>query len=410
MRARGTRYQTGSTPSMSSLRRLAATPSTTGGVKLDAFLEGVMEDGAVEDGTVAHDSTQAAAIWHLREPVSPSTPTHTFTQPCSLCLLSHPTSQQHPLHAPLFRPIPPSPHPVLHVCGEQGVANALQRAGAVYKYDLWVPVSQLYTLTMPSPPHHPPFPCCPPPPPSGSGRGAAEGWAEYKYDLWVRVSQLYGPTISPHSLFPPPVYAGVAEALQRAGAVYKYDLSVPVSQLYALVDEMRSRLEGSAAQVVGYGHLGDGNLHLNISAPTYDDKSSNSSSAENAVPARPFHAPKSVAMSHVLDPLLHASPHSLRSFPSHLHCACVLSCVLSRVRAGMATTLPEQLLERIEPFVYEWVAGRQGSVSAEHGLGLMKANAIHYSKDPQAVAVMKRVKALFDPNGILNPYKLLPSS
>ncbi|CAI5946499.1 unnamed protein product [Closterium sp. NIES-64] len=183
--------------------------------KLDAFLEGVMEAGAVEDGTVAHDSTQAAAIWHLRE--------------------------------------------------------------------------------------------------------------------------------------------GVAEALQRAGAVYKYDLSVPVSQLYGLVDEMRSRLEGSAAQVVGYGHLGDGNLHLNISAPTYDDK----------------------------------------------------------------------LLERIEPFVYEWVAGRQGSVSAEHGLGLMKANAIHYSKDPQAplalthrvcrvhgmqVAVMKRVKALFDPNGILNPYKLLPSS
>ena len=51
-----------------------------------------------------------------------------------------------------------------------------------------------------------------------------------------------------------------------------------------------------------------------------------------------------------------------------------------------------------------------GSVSAEHGLGLMKAEAIHYTKSPQAVAIMAALKRAFDPNLILNPYKLLPAA
>ena len=50
----------------------------------------------------------------------------------------------------------------------------------------------------------------------------------------------------------------------------------------------------------------------------------------------------------------------------------------------------------------------RGSVSAEHGLGLMKAGCIGYSKPPAAVAVMRAVKAALDPNGIMNPYKVLP--
>ena len=40
--------------------------------------------------------------------------------------------------------------------------------------------------------------------------------------------------------------------------------------MYAMVDVMRTRLAGTSAQVVGYGHLGDGNLHLNVWTPTYD--------------------------------------------------------------------------------------------------------------------------------------------
>ena len=50
----------------------------------------------------------------------------------------------------------------------------------------------------------------------------------------------------------------------------------------------------------------------------------------------------------------------------------------------------------------------RGSVSAEHGLGLMKCHQIGYSKPPVAVAVMRQIKAALDPRGILNPYKVLP--
>ncbi|XP_024525636.1 D-2-hydroxyglutarate dehydrogenase, mitochondrial [Selaginella moellendorffii] len=129
---------------------------------------------------------------------------------------------------------------------------------------------------------------------------------------------------------------GIAEALGKAGAVYKYDLSIPIKDLYNLVEILRERL-GGLATVVAYGHLGDGNLHLNISAPDYDEK----------------------------------------------------------------------LIAKIEPFVYEWTAAHKGSVSAEHGLGFMKAHAIHYSRSPETVELMRKMKAMLDPNGILNPYKVI---
>ena len=50
-----------------------------------------------------------------------------------------------------------------------------------------------------------------------------------------------------------------------------------------------------------------------------------------------------------------------------------------------------------------------GSVSAEHGLGQLKREAIHYSKRPAVVEQMVRIKRLFDPNGIMNPGKMFPS-
>ncbi|XP_039157933.1 D-2-hydroxyglutarate dehydrogenase, mitochondrial isoform X3 [Eucalyptus grandis] len=132
---------------------------------------------------------------------------------------------------------------------------------------------------------------------------------------------------------------GIAEALMKAGAVYKYDLSIPVEKIYDIVEELRNKL-GHLARVVGFGHLGDGNLHLNISCPQYDDA----------------------------------------------------------------------VLAQIEPFVYEWTSKHGGSISAEHGLGLMKADKIFYSKSPAAVQLMASVKNLLDPNHILNPYKVLPHS
>ncbi|NWT72727.1 D2HDH protein, partial [Prunella himalayana] len=61
----------------------------------------------------------------------------------------------------------------------------------------------------------------------------------------------------------------ITEALTHEGCVYKYDISLPVGRLYDLVTDMRARLGQSAKNVVGYGHLGDGNLHLNITAESY---------------------------------------------------------------------------------------------------------------------------------------------
>uniref|UniRef100_A0A668A8B6 D-2-hydroxyglutarate dehydrogenase, mitochondrial n=1 Tax=Myripristis murdjan TaxID=586833 RepID=A0A668A8B6_9TELE len=132
----------------------------------------------------------------------------------------------------------------------------------------------------------------------------------------------------------------VTESLTHDGFTYKYDISLPVERIYQLVTDMREHLGDRAKSVVGYGHVGDGNLHLNITSPAKD-------------PA---------------------------------------------------------LLAAIEPFVYEWTAGCQGSISAEHGLGLKKRNYIYYSKPSQAVALMGNIKAMLDPKGILNPYKTLPDN
>lgn len=157
----------------------------------------------------------------------------------------------------------------------------------------------------------------------------------------------------------------------KAGAVYKYDLSLPVEKMYELVEAMRTRLGkryssqelvifeahnlqalqnllslGNSAKVIGYGHLGDGNLHLNISTPQYDD---------------------------AVIPSIH--PVQLKSLG--IWCQ-FKSCVIT-----------SQVLAQIEPFVYEWTSNHRGSISAEHGLGLMKANKIFYSKSPEIVRILK---------------------
>lgn len=68
----------------------------------------------------------------------------------------------------------------------------------------------------------------------------------------------------------------------------------------------------------------------------------------------------------------------------------------------------QDVLNKIEPALYEWTSKVRGSISAEHGLGFKKRNYIHYSKSAGTVTLMKQVKRLLDPNGILNPYKVLP--
>ncbi|MFN7644782.1 MAG: FAD-linked oxidase C-terminal domain-containing protein, partial [Burkholderiales bacterium] len=56
--------------------------------------------------------------------------------------------------------------------------------------------------------------------------------------------------------------------------------------------------------------------------------------------------------------------------------------------------------------LYGCVAEWQGSVSAEHGIGLLKKAYLGHSRSEAEIALMKRLKAALDPNGILNPGKV----
>ena len=105
--------------------------------------------------------------------------------------------------------------------------------------------------------------------------------------------------------------------------------------------QARERLEPHGVTVAGFGHLGDGNLHLNVCTPGAFD-------ADAAVAAA------------------------------------------------------------IEPWVFEYIAERRGSISAEHGVGVMKPHVLHLSKRPPVIGVMHALKRLLDPHGILNPGKVLP--
>lgn len=129
----------------------------------------------------------------------------------------------------------------------------------------------------------------------------------------------------------------IAPALDRDGYCFKYDISLPLRSFYDIVHVLDKRVGHMSKRVCGFGHLGDSNLHLNVSCEKYSD----------------------------------------------------------------------ELYKLIEPFVYEYTSQIKGSISAEHGIGFLKKNYLHFSKHPDAIDMMRKVKYLLDPNCILNPYKVL---
>ncbi|KAJ1989168.1 D-lactate ferricytochrome c oxidoreductase [Dimargaris cristalligena] len=74
---------------------------------------------------------------------------------------------------------------------------------------------------------------------------------------------------------------------------------------------------------------------------------------------------------------------------------------------GDAKDLNKEVFEAVEPFIYEWAAERGGSISAEHGLGILKAPYLHYTRSEVVIRTMRQIKTVFDPHGIMNPYKVL---
>jgi FAD/FMN-containing dehydrogenase len=134
----------------------------------------------------------------------------------------------------------------------------------------------------------------------------------------------------------------ISETLSR-WSPYKNDLSVRIS----LVPEFLSAVSGVVAEacpdfeVLWYGHIGDGNVHLNILKP---------------------------------------GKMALEEFKAH--CAKV----------------SERIFEKTQAF--------GGSISAEHGVGLLKKPYLAYSRSQQQIVLMRTIKQALDPNGVMNPGKI----
>ena len=126
---------------------------------------------------------------------------------------------------------------------------------------------------------------------------------------------------------------------------YKNDISVTVSKVSAFLADIDAIVSQNYPdfEVLWYGHIGDGNLHLNI-----------------------------------------LKPEALTKEEFFAKCAAV------------------------NKWVFETVEKYNGSISAEHGVGMTKRDYLQYSRSPAEIEYMKAVKAVFDPNGIMNPGKIFP--
>jgi len=139
---------------------------------------------------------------------------------------------------------------------------------------------------------------------------------------------------------------GITESL-ASRRPYKNDVSVRISAVPAFLHEMQALLahEYPQIEVVWFGHIGDGNLHINVLRP--DDL------AEEAFIAQCEHVTK------------------------------LLAATLQR---------------------------HGGSISAEHGIGLVKRAYLESTRSASEIMLMRGVRKVFDPNGILNPGKLFAGS
>ena len=136
----------------------------------------------------------------------------------------------------------------------------------------------------------------------------------------------------------------LSDAQSKEGGSIKHDVSVAVGLVPTLIREATPAVEAflPGARVVAFGHLGDGNIHFNVSQPVGADKQA----------------------------------------------------FLDRWDA-------------MNEIVHGIVARLGGSYSAEHGVGQLKRGLLARWKDPASLAVMRQIKAALDPNGVMNPGKVL---
>ena len=129
------------------------------------------------------------------------------------------------------------------------------------------------------------------------------------------------------------------------GLNIKHDISVPVSRIPQFVVETDALLQSKipGIRLVNFGHLGDGNLHYNVQAPAGAD-----------------------------------GPAFLQNHE-----------------------------DEVNTWVFDQVKAFNGSISAEHGIGSLKADKLSHYKDPTALAMMKAIKQALDPHNIMNPGRVI---
>ena len=72
-----------------------------------------------------------------------------------------------------------------------------------------------------------------------------------------------------------------------------------------------------------------------------------------------------------------------------------------------AATFLREREHEINTLVYGAVAAHGGSISAEHGIGVLKRDELPHYKDATALALMRAVKRALDPQGLMNPGRVL---
>ena len=134
-------------------------------------------------------------------------------------------------------------------------------------------------------------------------------------------------------------------AQSEEGLNIKHDIALPVSRIPAFCAATDAALAARwpGVRLVNFGHLGDGNLHYNVQAP-------------EGVDAAAF---------------LRDNEHE------------------------------------VNQVVFDAVVAHAGSISAEHGIGALKRDELALRKDPTALAMMRAIKRALDPQGLLNPGRVL---
>jgi FAD/FMN-containing dehydrogenase len=137
----------------------------------------------------------------------------------------------------------------------------------------------------------------------------------------------------------------ISEAERAEGPAMQHDISVPVADMARFIVEAGRAVEERfpGTEVAAFGHMGDGNVHFHVAGPTGADR------------ARWTESPG----------------------------------------------------KDISAFVHDLVVAAGGSISAEHGIGQMKRDELARLSDPARIGALRAIKRALDPQGIMNPGKLI---